>query len=88
MRRTIKPDVAPGEFKCRTCEVMWSSFMESNISCTDTYTIMIRDDEENILTLYTDYLSNMGHRTQSTYVNADSILRELVSSPRHLHHRL
>ena len=36
MRRTIKPDVAPGEFKCRTCDVMWSSFMESNIPCTDT----------------------------------------------------
>lgn len=36
MRRTIKPDVAPGEFKCRTCEVMWSSFMKSNIPCTDT----------------------------------------------------
>lgn len=36
LRRTIKPDVAPGEFKCRTCEVMWSSFMESNIPCTDT----------------------------------------------------
>jgi DNA-binding NtrC family response regulator len=58
------------------------------VTAQNTYTIMIRDDEEDILTLYTDYLSNMGHRTQSTYVNADSILRELVSSPRHLHHRL
>jgi hypothetical protein len=36
IRRTIKPDVPPGEFKCRTCEVMWSSFMKSNIPCTDT----------------------------------------------------
>lgn len=36
MARTIKPDVPPGEFKCRTCEVMWSSFMESNFPCTDT----------------------------------------------------
>lgn len=36
MVRTIKPDVAPGEFKCRTCEVMWSSYMESNVPCTDT----------------------------------------------------
>lgn len=36
MKRAIKPDVAPGEFKCRTCEVMWSSFMENNSPCTDT----------------------------------------------------
>ena len=36
MRRTIKPDVAPGEFMCRTCEAMWSSYMESNSPCTDT----------------------------------------------------
>jgi hypothetical protein len=36
MARTIKPDVAPGEFKCRTCEVMRSSFMNSNVPCTDT----------------------------------------------------
>ncbi len=28
---------------------------------------MILDDEEDILTLYSDYLSNMGHRIQSTY---------------------
>ena len=39
MARTIRPDVAPGEFMCRTCEVMWSSFMKSNSPCTDT-TIM------------------------------------------------
>jgi hypothetical protein len=36
MVRTVKPDVAPGEFMCRTCEVMWSSYMENNIPCTDT----------------------------------------------------
>ena len=36
MVRKIKPDVAPGEFMCRTCEVTWSSFMESNSPCTDT----------------------------------------------------
>ena len=36
MKRAIKPDVAPGEFQCRTCEVMWSSFMESNVPCKDT----------------------------------------------------
>lgn len=35
MKRVIKPDVAPGEFKCRTYEVMWSSFMDSNSPCTD-----------------------------------------------------
>ncbi|CAN5629777.1 hypothetical protein BH18THE1_BH18THE1_10850 [soil metagenome] len=36
MVRTIKPDVAPGEFKCRTCDAMWSSFMENNTPCTIT----------------------------------------------------
>jgi len=36
MKRTIKPDVAPGEYKCRTCDVMWSSFMDTNSPCTDT----------------------------------------------------
>jgi hypothetical protein len=36
MVRTIKPDVAPGEFKCRVCETMWSSFMENNIPCVST----------------------------------------------------
>jgi hypothetical protein len=36
MTRIIKPDVAPGEFKCRTCYTMWSSYMENYILCTDT----------------------------------------------------
>ena len=36
MKRAIKPDVAPGEFKCRICDVMWSSFMKNNIPCTIT----------------------------------------------------
>ena len=36
MTRIIKPDVAPGEFKCRTCYTMWSSYMENHILCTDT----------------------------------------------------
>jgi hypothetical protein len=35
MRRLIKAAVAPGEFKCRTCEILWSSFMENNIPCID-----------------------------------------------------
>jgi hypothetical protein len=35
MRRTLKPDVAPGEFMCRTCDVMWSNFMKENVPCTD-----------------------------------------------------
>lgn len=39
MARIIKPNVAPGEFKCRTCETMWSSFMKSNVPCTDTTAI-------------------------------------------------
>jgi len=36
MVRTIKADVPPGEFKCRTCNAMWSSFMENNTPCTIT----------------------------------------------------
>ena len=38
MVRTIKPDSAPGEFKCRICDAMWSSFMKDNIPCTITAT--------------------------------------------------
>jgi hypothetical protein len=36
MKGAIKPDVPPGEFKCRTRYGMWSSFMETNIPCTIT----------------------------------------------------
>ena len=36
MKKPIKADVAPGEFKCRTCDVTWLSFRESNSPCTDT----------------------------------------------------
>jgi len=35
MTRTIKPAGSPGEFKCRICEISWSSFMENNTPCTD-----------------------------------------------------
>ena len=51
------------------------------VTIQDTYTLMILDDEEEILTLYSDYLSNMGHRIQSTYVSADSILRYIGIEP-------
>ena len=42
-----------------------------------TYTIMILDDEEDILALYHDYLSSKGHRIIHTYVNADNILQDI-----------
>lgn len=42
---------------------------------------MILDDEEDILTLYSDYLSKIGHRILSTYVNADSILQDIDIEP-------
>lgn len=42
-----------------------------------TYTIMILDDEEDILNLYSDYLSSKGHRVLKTYVNADTILDDI-----------
>ena len=41
------------------------------------HTIMILDDEEDILELYTNYLSNKGHRILRTYVDAENILRDI-----------
>ncbi len=35
MTRIIKPDIAPGEFKCRTCNTMWSRYLKNSILCTD-----------------------------------------------------
>lgn len=42
-----------------------------------TLTIMILDDEEDILTLYNDYLSRKGHRVIKTYVNSETILDDI-----------
>lgn len=42
---------------------------------------MILDDEEDILTLYHDYLSRKGHRIIRTYVNADTILQDIDIDP-------
>ncbi|HET6716534.1 MAG TPA: response regulator [Nitrososphaeraceae archaeon] len=47
------------------------------VTITKTYTIMILDDEEDILNLYSDYLSSRGHRVLKTYVNADTILDDI-----------
>jgi hypothetical protein len=38
MAGIVKPADVPGEFKRRTCQIMWSSYMENNIPCTDTTT--------------------------------------------------
>jgi two-component system cell cycle response regulator CpdR len=43
----------------------------------ETHTIMILDDEEDILKLYNDYLSRKGNRVIRTYVNADTILDDI-----------
>ena len=43
----------------------------------ETFTIMILDDEEDILKLYSDYLSIKGHRVIHTYVNTDTILDDI-----------
>jgi DNA-binding NtrC family response regulator len=48
---------------------------------TKTYTIMILDDEEDILTLYHDYLSGKGHTIIRTYANADTILQDINIEP-------
>jgi DNA-binding response OmpR family regulator len=42
-----------------------------------TLTIMILDDEEDILTLYTDYLSRKGFRVIRMYVNSETILDDI-----------
>jgi DNA-binding NtrC family response regulator len=47
------------------------------VTTAKTYTIMILDDEEDILNLYRDYLSSKGHRVLKTYVNADTILDDI-----------
>src|SRR5688572_4000201 len=39
----------------------WFSGLIIMVTIQNTYTIMILDEEEDILTLYSDYLSNMGH---------------------------
>ena len=47
------------------------------VAKTQTYTIMILDDEEDILRLYNDYLSSKGHKVIHTYVNAETILQDI-----------
>jgi DNA-binding NtrC family response regulator len=52
------------------------------MATTKKYTIMILDDEEDILNLYSDYLFSKGHRVIRTYVNADTILEDIdIESP-------
>ena len=40
-------------------------------------TIMILDDEEDILVLYSDYLTKQGHHVLNTYVNSDIMLEDI-----------
>ena len=47
------------------------------VTTRETHTIMILDDEEDILKLYSDYLSHMGNRVLKAYVNADTILDDI-----------
>jgi DNA-binding NtrC family response regulator len=51
------------------------------VTKTETYTIMILDDEEDILKLYGDFLTSKGHRILRTYVNADTILSDIDIEP-------
>ena len=51
------------------------------VTKTETYTIMILDDEEDILKLYGDFLTSKGHRVLRTYVNADTILVDIDIEP-------
>ena len=43
----------------------------------EIFTIMILDDEEDILKLYNDYLSSKGHKVIHTYVNAETISEDI-----------
>ena len=52
-------------------------WVKNMVTTAKTYTIMILDDEEDILNLYSDYLSSRGHRVLKTYVNADTILDDI-----------
>ena len=47
------------------------------VTTRESHTIMILDDEEDILKLYGDYLSHMGNRVLNAYVNADTILDDI-----------
>lgn len=51
------------------------------VTKTETYTIMILDDEEDILKLYGDFLRSKGHTVLKTYVNADTILADIDIEP-------
>ncbi|HZA69684.1 MAG TPA: response regulator [Nitrososphaeraceae archaeon] len=51
------------------------------VTKTKSYTIMILDDEEDILKLYGDFLTSRGHRVLKTYVNADTILDDIDIEP-------
>ena len=51
------------------------------VTTKETYTIMILGYEEDILALYSDYLSRNGHRVLGTYVNADTILQDIDIEP-------
>ena len=51
------------------------------VTKTETYTIMILDDEEDILKLYGDFLTSKGHRVLKTYINADTILDDIDIEP-------
>ena len=36
MHRRKKPNLVPGEFKCKRCEVMWSNYMQTNAPCIES----------------------------------------------------
>jgi len=46
------------------------------------YTVMILDDEEDNLALYSDYLTSIGHTILHTYVNGENIMQDIdVEAP-------
>jgi DNA-binding NtrC family response regulator len=47
------------------------------IETSKRLTVMILDDEEDILTLYSHYLSRKGYRVIKTYANADTLLNDI-----------
>lgn len=47
------------------------------VTIEKSHTVMLVDNEEDNLALYSDYLTKMGHTVLHTYVNGDSILRDI-----------
>ena len=51
------------------------------VTTKEMYTIIILEDEVDILALYSDYVSRNGHGVLGTYLNADTIFQDIDIEP-------